>query len=170
MYSVTCVEDLQDLNPYVIVGAGGGAGKSGEGSSISGFANSVVYTAPGGTLTKGGSGGGKGASCPHQCGGSCTRGTNGASDGASSYTSGQGTTTREFGEAAGKLYAGGGGGSSVKKKGCGTYTSDGFCRDEYECSTSGGAGGTASGNTANTGGGANGGGKGGSGIVIIRNS
>ena len=27
MYSVTCVEDLQDLNPYVIVGAGGGGEK-----------------------------------------------------------------------------------------------------------------------------------------------
>lgn len=88
---------------------------------------------------------------------------------------GQGTTTREFGEATGQLYAGGGG--------CGTSSSH---SDEYNYGGAGGgaAGGgyTAFGNdaSANTGGGGGGcgqnytnysrpGGAGGSGILILRN-
>lgn len=77
---------------------------------------------------------------------------------------GQGTTTREFGEAAGKLYAGGGGAGNI----LGTPTSGG--------DGGGGNGGSKMTATPNTGGGGGGanegsvstGGDGGSGIVCIR--
>lgn len=107
---------------------------------------------------------------------SYTEGYKGGSDGAGgnngSLNNGQGSTTREFGEPSGMLYAGGGGGLSRA----------------YDFSPSPGAGGDGGGGRGggvrngtmtitpedgkpNTGGGAGGGGaKGGSGIVIIRNA
>ena len=120
----------------------------------------------------GGSGGGAGGKTT-----SCVGGSNGEAGGnsESQYATGgtgQGTTTREFGESAGKLYAGGGGGGSWSTQrvaggegggGAGAYT--------------GVAGSVkADAGTANTGGGGGGGlgtsiiysGTGGSGIVCIR--
>lgn len=78
--------------------------------------------------------------------------------------SGQGTTTREFGEATGKLYAGGGGAGNI----LGTPTSGGAGG-----AGNGGSNMTATPNTGGGGGGANEGsvstgGDGGSGIVCIR--
>ena len=140
----------------VTIGAGGSsAGKAG------GNTSAFEATANGGQAVSsykggnGGSGGGAGASTS-----SATSG-NGGSDGsdggstAVSGGSGQGTTTREFGEESGKLYAGGGGGAysggSVGKGGDGGGA-DGL--KSAEDNTGGGGGGVK--------------GLGGSGIVVIR--
>lgn len=158
----------------VVIGAGGtGGGNSGGETSAFG------YTASGGTVAAGGSGGGKGgvaATGQVNAGDGGSNGSDGGSVGSPATGSpgkGQGATTREFGEATGKLYAGGGGGGAGKYGDIGT-------------SGAGGEGGGAKGNsttdaTANTGGGGGGGkgyydssspgGKGtagGSGIVCIR--
>lgn len=158
----------------VVIGAGGtGGGNSGGETSAFG------YTVSGGTVAAGGSGGGKGgvaATGQVNAGDGGSNGSDGGSVGSPTTGSpgkGQGATTREFGEATGKLYAGGGGGGAGKYGDIGT-------------SGAGGEGGGAKGNsttdaTANTGGGG-GGGKGyydssspsgqgtagGSGIVCIR--
>lgn len=158
----------------VVIGAGGtGGGNSGGETSAFG------YTVSGGTVAAGGSGGGKGgvaATGQVNAGDGGSNGSDGGSVGSPTTGSpgkGQGATTREFGEATGKLYAGGGGGGAGKYGDIGT-------------SGAGGEGGGAKGNsttdaTANTGGGGGGGkgyydssspsGKGtagGSGIVCIR--
>ena len=166
-----------NVDYQIIVGAGGtgciGSEQvvtSGAGGSSTAFG---VTAAGGKGITKaycggdGGSGGGGGY------------GLNGGSDGSDGGTngtsypggSGQGTTTREFGESNGKLYAGGGGGGAPHNA-------------SFDAG-SGGAGGGADGvkfqnagisaeaNTGGGGGGAsrtNNGGNGGSGIVIIRNA
>lgn len=158
----------------VVIGAGGtGGGNSGGETSAFG------YTVSGGTVAAGGSGGGKGGVAATGQVNAGDGGSNGSDGGNVGYPTtgspgkGQGATTREFGEATGKLYAGGGGGGSGKYGDIGT-------------SGAGGEGGGAKGNsttdaTANTGGGG-GGGKGhydssspggqgtagGSGIVCIR--
>lgn len=158
----------------VVIGAGGtGGGNSGGETSAFG------YTVSGGTVAAGGSGGGKGGVSASGQTNAGDGGSNGSDGGNVGYSitgtpgKGQGATTREFGEAIGKLYAGGGGG------GAGVYGS-------FGTSGAGGEGGGAKGNsttdaTANTGGGGGGGkassgssspgGKGtagGSGIVCIR--
>jgi uncharacterized protein YjdB len=118
------------------------------------------------TLTYAGTGGSGGGAGINQGGGS------GGSDGSNAYGTGQGTTTKEFGESTGTLYAGGGGG--------GLYNTTG---------ANGGAGGGGQGggdlsaqvatsgttNTGSGGGGANKqnttsrtSGNGGSGIVVVR--
>ena len=166
----------------IVVGAGGSqtpptANVGSHGGKTSAFGESVN----GGTWDystnkpNGGSGGGGGEEQ-----GANRAGQPGASDGGSgkdAYSrggTGQGTTTREFGEATGKLYAGGGGGG-------GGYHNGG------KAGGAGGAGGGGAGGTgtkghdgeANTGGGGGGGGNaggtretnggaGGSGIVCIR--
>ena len=165
----------------IVIGAGGNGGTystaGGAGGDTSAFGSTVNGGQVSGTKPtggNGGSGGGGGA------GGGV--GGDGGSDGGNGATAygtggtGQGTTTREFGESAGKLYSGGGGG--------GKYGS-GFVAG------TGGAGGGGDGGTdpktaaysgeANTGGGGGGGagyytqsiglmqgGTGGSGIVCIR--
>ena len=158
----------------VTVGAGGAAGSAGGKSSFGSLASAAGGGGPGG---KGGSGGGGSglyisSSNKRDAG---NGGSNGSDGGVGYGTSGfkngtgQGTTTREFGESSGTLYAGGGGGAG-----------------DYECkSGSGGAGGGGAGgsihdnnpkaggagktNLGGGGGGGSTGGKGGSGIVIIRN-
>ena len=150
-YLITVGEATQASTGFGVTAAGGG--------SASGFT--------------GGTGGSGGAGV-----GGATGGSDGGNGSAGSGTAGkgQGTTTREFGEETGDLYAGGGGGGNV------TGNSGG----------AGGAGGGANGSTngvvgkdaaANTGGGGGGGGgtcpyycvyttggSGGSGIVVIRNA
>lgn len=171
-------------NYSIVVGAGGAKGASGGGDYESGGhsnpgsdgkqSSAFGYVAAGGKGGdgNGGDGGSGGGAGNHGNGGSDgSNGKNGENQGATIYGGkGQGTTTREFGEAAGKLYAGGGGGGATVNT------------DEYGSGGSGGGGdggtsGRANGSdgTANTGGGGGGargvgnaGGKGGSGIVIIR--
>ena len=159
--------ELAVETPYsIVIGAGGSVSDSGaDGGSSTAF----DYSANGG---EGGSGwrGGNGGSGGGGAGGvSAAGGSDGGNGGGNAPGIGQGTTTREFGEASGTLYAGGGGGG-------GDSSGDG-----------GGAGGAGGGGSAsvagtvNTGGGGGGtlngyeswqwkGGAGGSGIVIIRNA
>ncbi|MDD5980492.1 MAG: hypothetical protein PUC23_05240, partial [bacterium] len=139
-----------------------------------------------------------GKSGAHQAGGNGGSGggggrlSTGGSDGGNgirggySFTqgSGQGTTTREFGEAGGDIYSGGGGGGGGTNQsggagGAGGGGNGGKGGSESSC----GNGGNGGSGTSNTGGGGGGGGKGpctnsedglggsgGSGIVIIRNA
>lgn len=124
------VSSLKENYVYEIaVGAGGAVG------SIGGASSAFGLSVQGGSGADGGSGGGAG-NVP------------GASDGADSAGKGQGTTTREFGEMDGTLYAGGGGSPGGDGGGNG------------EVNTGGGG---------HPGGWTTGGGPGGSGIVIIRN-
>ncbi|MEA5048477.1 MAG: hypothetical protein VB034_07680, partial [Eubacteriales bacterium] len=97
----------------VVVGAGGGAASSG---GTTWFANSNLYYAAGGNGGgyaggNGGSGGGGGAGQSGSPGNGGTDGANGTS-GYHGAGTGQGTTTREFGESTSDLYAGGGRGAA----------------------------------------------------------
>ena len=129
--------------------------------------------------TNGGSGGGGGASSLRTGG---TGGSNGEAGEAATGTggSGQNSTTREFGEPTGKLYAGGGGGGRyisgvnavISAGGAGGGGNGGWCGTSYGDTRS------ATSGVANTGGGGGGGaysgpfyaaaGGGGSGIVCFR--
>ena len=90
--------------PYEITIGAGGAAKQG-----GGVTTAFAYYAEGGKGTSsyiGGNGGNKGGNGCNSSGATGHIGNPGASNG----TPGQGTTTREFGEADGEDYAGGGGG------------------------------------------------------------
>ena len=156
----------------IVIGSGGvcptaANSRGGDGGKTTAFG----VTAKGGsgghaqndsTPGSGGSGGGAGNSDKK-------RGGNGGSDGGNGGSGnwpggkGQGTTTREFGETSGKLYAGGGGGSWYGVGGDGGGAEYG---KNAKANTGGGGGGgySASGVTSKDGG------SGGSGIVIIRNA
>jgi len=164
-YTMTSqVDSVQAGVEYIIEIGGGGAANS-DGGSTSAFNIVAEGGKKGGT---GGTSGGAGGSGGGGCGG------NGGSDGSDGFSgtyhspepggNGQGTTTREFGESDGTLYAGGGGGNAWG----GSTTNFGIGGE--------GGGGDGKGSiaaesgTTNTGGG--GGattGAGGSGIVVIRN-
>ena len=161
--TVKNIELLSGGNYDITIGAGGAP--NGNGGETSGFG----VTAAGGSGKNGGSGGGAFG----------IKGGNGGSDGSNGGDAsvaittvkggtGQGTTTREFGEASGDLYSGGGGGGSTNSN---TNSSGGLGGGGYGAKdTSGGNG------QENTGGGGGGtytgknGGYGGSGIFIIRNA
>lgn len=154
----------------VTVGYGGGTeGTSASDGGPSSFGS--LITANGGkksaSYNTGGAGGSGGAGCSNSNG---TASAVGGSDGSNGETgesanhggAGQGTTTREFGESSGDLYAGGGGGSPGSWAG---GAGGGGAGGEGKTSGGGQDGAT------NTGGGGGAcGGKGGSGIVIIRNA
>lgn len=136
--------------PYVIsIGAGATAPFTDpkENGSAGGDTSAFSFTAKGGGAPKNGAGGNGGS-------GGGNSDYEGATDGGGGTNAGtgQGTTTREFGESAGKLYATGG--SGVSKKNGQANTGDGG---------SGGKFAEISGTTAS-------GGSGGSGIVIVRNT
>lgn len=136
--------------PYSInIGAGAAAPFTDpkENGSAGGDTSAFSFTAKGGGAPKGGSGGNGGS-------GGGNKGYEGATDGGGGTNAGagQGTTTREFGEIAGKLYATGG--SGVSKKNGQANTGDGG---------SGGKGAEIQGTSPS-------GGSGGSGIAIIRNT
>ena len=158
-----------DESYEIIIGEGGKSDLGGENTTAFGVTanggdvSSATYAGLRSTGGKGGSGGGGGGYFPGNGG---SDGSNG-SDGPKGYGpggTGRGTTTREFHEPSGQLYAGGGAGGKTTQ---GTAT--------------GGAGGGANSATAadrNTGGGGSGGTcgsklgsgyAGGSGIVVIRN-
>ena len=151
----------------IVVGAGGPVGSAGGqssafGASAAGGNGGSRKILDGGVGGAGGSGGGSGHS--HTTASAGAGGSDGGNGGGSYGTAGgagQGTTTREFGESSGTLYAGGGGA---------------FCYDAGS-SGIGGAGGGGNGGatgyagTENTGGGGGAGeapGAGGGGIVIVR--
>ena len=155
----------------IVIGAGGSAGNNTSNGGAGGTTSAFGVTASGGMGGPGGhnelirgANGGSGGGCSAGVGGS--DGSDGGGNPGGGI--GQHTTTREFGEASGTLYAGGGGGAGN--------------RDQLDVVFAGGAGGGANGGgwgnaaAANTGGGGGGvgymrgsGGAGGSGIVVIRN-
>lgn len=132
------------------------------GVTVDGGDGGTAWQSEEGRINKGGSGGGSGNSDGNT-------GGNGGSDGAnggSAYWSGgtgQGTTTREFGETGKRLYSGGGGGSWNGKGGAGGGADAG---KSASANTGGGGGGGYNSSEASV----TNGGKGGSGIVIIRNA
>ena len=156
--------------PYTIdIGAGGIGAADGGTTSAFGLSASGGGYPTGSDGAVGGSGGG-GYVHASASGTSASGAGNGGSDGSDGITAGlgggaggagQGTTTREFGEENGKLYAGGGAGASNK----GSVSPVGG---------EGGGGDMGSDGATNTGGGAgnaiNGTHNGGSGIAIIRNA
>ena len=136
--------------PYdIVVGAGGGkpvgaAGSDGGKSSALGFeAEGGKKGSGASTQAKGGNGGSGGGG---KNGGE--GGVDGADGGGTNGGTGQGTTTREFGESTGALYATGGGSSKSSTKG-----------EPGEANTGDGGSGSQGGPMMGTGG---------SGIVIIR--
>lgn len=154
--------------PYVISVGGQCGASSAFGKSKSGGAAPTVPL----SSSSGGSGGGSHSNRKYG-----RPAGNGGSNGSAGYGylpgSGQESTTREFGEATGALYAAGGGGCDMN---------DG---DTFRANTQGGDGGggvgegtsgSATGGTTNSGSGGGGAGRnhspgsGGSGIVIIRNA
>lgn len=101
----------------VTVGAGGATQVNGNSSAMGNFTVSGGYGAAGGSIARknggtGGSGGGGGVESNSDYGTGGSDGANGEHGFPTTIPggSGQGFTTREFGEATGKLYAGGGGG------------------------------------------------------------
>ena len=158
----------------ITVGAGGasasaisqsghdGGSTSAFGATVNGGKGAVGFT--GSSWTGSGGNGGSGGG-----GASGNGGSDGADGSGVSYGKGQKTTTREFGEAGGNLYSGGGGGAANGAGGAGGGGGG--------CPTASGSNGVDG--TANTGGGGGAGsrlaypsthsGAGGSGIVIIRN-
>ena len=147
----------KDLELSAQIGAGGTNRGSGGNTSIAGI------SATGGKVSGGtGSGGGGSGSTLGGMGG--TNGgsgqtPSGAADGANGR-SGQGTTTREFGESTGTLYsAGGGGESATTNHKAGASDSSGAAAGTSAADNTGsGAGGSSTGSLLN----------GGSGIVVVR--
>ncbi|MDD3186976.1 MAG: InlB B-repeat-containing protein [Bacilli bacterium] len=151
-------------------GSGGGLNRTG--GTTTAFGYSVSGGKPGVTWNGGNGGSGGGGHSNDAVGGNGgSNGGNGGSSAGNAGGTGQGTTTREFGERTGTLYSGGGAGGGIHLK----YNGG-----------SGGSGGGAHGSvtltyaTANTGGGGGGGNGydtlssayatgGASGIVVIRN-
>ena len=159
-------------------GGGGGYTKTVKGVSIaiatpytvtigasSGTSSAFCASANGASGADGGSGGGGGGSSSGTSGNGGSNGGNGTAGNVSNGGTGQGTTTREFGESTGKLYSGGGGGSAAYAGAAGDSTAGAGAN----------FGGAAKNGVANTGGGGGGAydgtaGRGGSGIAIIRNA
>lgn len=153
---------VQEDVVYTIEIGGGGAANS-DGGSTSAF-NIVAEGGKCGVIGRGGAGGSGGGGCGGAGGSDGSDGFIGTYHSPEPGGSGQGTTTREFGESNGTLYAGGGGGNAWG----GSSTNFG----------KGGEGGGGDGRgssaaepgTTNTGGGGGAtNGAGGSGIVVIRN-
>ena len=161
-----------EASNLITIGSGGSSG-GGSGGSTSAFDFKADGGGGGGSSSNGhgGSGGSGGGGYASSSGGS--DGSNGTNGTYYSTTTkggtGQGTTTREFGESTGTLYAGGGGGGSQSSSGGTGGSGGGGTGGAYSGSKKGNSGET------NTGGGGGGGalgtsgGAGGSGIVVIRN-
>ena len=159
-------------------GGGGGYTKTVKGISIaiatpytvtigasSGTSSAFGASANGASGANGGSGGGGGGSSSGTPGNGGSNGGNGTAGNVSQGGTGQGRTTREFGESTGKLYSGGGGGSAAGAGAAGDSTAGAGAAyggaAKNGVANTGGGGGAAYGGTA---------GHGGSGIVIIRNA
>lgn len=151
----------------IVVGAGGVGNNAG--GQTSAFGNSVDGGSPGGEADSGtayggsgGSGGGKADSGVYGAYAGGSDGNNGGGHSAFSPNNGkgQGTTTREFGEPDGDLYAGGGGGHKKDSNAAGGDGGGADGGQSAQDNTGGGAGGSLKQTTTS----------GGSGIVVIRNA
>ena len=141
----------KSTNYAIVIGAGGSTTKQGGSSSAFGLSAAGGYgaTEPSNAAVYSGKGGSGGAGGSANAGNDGGNGGNYSGAGGTNYGgSGQGTTTREFGETTGQVYAGGG---------------------AYNGSAGTGGGKNNVAGTANTGGGGGRNKSGGSGIVIIRN-
>lgn len=165
----------------ITIGAGGSSnGGIGGTSSVSGPGITTMSKAGGAPNSSGFKYGGNGGS-----GGGTKASGNGGSDGSDGYGTagyvgaGQGTTTREFGEVGGTLYAGAGGGGGFMctvggiggaggggNGGGSNYSGSTYVNGVAGMANTGGGGGGGGSSTTDGGTGA----AGGSGIVIIRNS
>ena len=150
-YTTTQLTNTLGTSSYsIVIGVGGNTNTNGTSTSAFGLSASGGITAPNDNGGNGGSGGG----AKSYSGG--TNGGNGTSGGGFTGGTGQGTTTKEFTDASGTLYAGGGGGISGAGGAGGGGTG----------ANSSGVGGSPG--TPNTGGGGGFNNFGGSGIVVIR--
>lgn len=158
---------IQAGTAYQAVIGNGGNGASTGGStdksgSDGGNTTFMSFTAIGGKAN--GDGGSGGAPENKSSGASAgSDGGDGVDSGGTAYTHGQGTTTREFGEVGGTLYAGGGGSGRISGGNGGGGGGDMSAEFGYDGATNYGGGGSGThlnGHAA---------GKGGSGIVVIRN-
>lgn len=176
-YRNLSITKYMQYSAVVGAGANGSSGSGGSGGSTSIFGKNVSG-GNGGTTNGGGNGGSGGGGLYYINDGAYYRGGVGGTDGGSGEGqtgspgkpggTGQGSTTRAFGEATGDLYAGGGGGGNSGNGGSGGGGSGGGINEN-------GVNGTA-----NTGGGGGGagerqgsgtsyrGGNGGSGIILLR--
>lgn len=160
--------ELAVETPYsIVIGAGGSVSDAG---AAGGSSAAFDYSANGGNGGSGWSGGDGGSGGGGAGGASSAGGSDGGNGGGGTKGGeGQGTTTREFGEASGTLYAGGGGGggdSSGDGGGAGGAGGGGSASVAGTVNTGGGGGGTLNGSESWQ----RKGGAGGSGIVIIRNA
>lgn len=154
----------------VTIGAGGNPALNGGATSFGSVATAAG--GKGGFLYAGGPGGSGGGGAGTDWGGNGgSNGGNGSAGSDGNGGTGQGTTTRAFGESSNTLYAGGGGGGAKVTNGAGGAGGGGAGGDIYD--------GWAVDGTANTGGGGGGGAQhgtdasnagkaGGSGICIVR--
>lgn len=148
----TCGVVIEKNMSYTItIGAGGSGGPAGDNGSSGGSTSAFNITANGGgggykiggTNTKrcggnGGSGGGSGRDSDKEASYG-SGGTDGGKGGGTWGGTGQGTTTREFAESTGTLYASGGAGSSFVVGAANTGNGGGGARDA-KSGVSGGSG------------------------------
>lgn len=154
---------------YSIIIGGGGAGANLGQSAAGGTSSAFGYSADGGgggahAGGNGGSGGARGHFIEDGAQGG-TDGSDGGGDYHDFYTpgKGQGSTTREFGEADATLYSGGGSGLDYN----GSWPAP---IDETAGGNDGSYGSSRKNGVTNRGGGGSNGGSGGSGIIVIRNA
>ena len=154
--------NLTARTPYNIVVGAGGVGNNAGGQTLA-FGNSVDGGSPGDTkndgIAYGGNGGSGGGRAPRR-GSAYAGGSDGSNGGGSNGSNGkgQGTTTREFGDPDGDLYAGGGGGHNNDGNAAGGNGGGADGGQSAQDNTGGGAGGSLKNTTTS----------GGSGIVVIR--
>lgn len=149
----------------ITVGAGGAGTNGGKTEALGVTANGGDASLSANSPGSGGSGGGSyGATSSGGAGGSNGSNGNGPGNAVGTGGKGQGTTTREFGESTGKLYAGGGGGGyfNTGSGGAGGSGGGAACGASAAANTGGGAGGFRHPSTGTH--------NGGSGIVVIRNA
>lgn len=167
-YTTTVKNKSVALNTEYVITIGSGGGNNASGGNTTAFNVTANGGNPGGwySASTGSATGGAGGSGGGQYGGTYG-GSDGGNGGGTCGGKGQGTTTREFGESSGRLYAGGGSGGLYNKGDTSKWIP---AIDES-------AAGSAQHAPANRGGGGGGschtlgpaGGSGGSGIVVIRN-
>lgn len=188
-WTLTSTVSTQKNTEYQIIVGAGGVGHIADSTAKNWPAAAGGDTIAFGLTAKGGEGGaiekegtyygGSGGSGGGGSGYSAGSGGDGGSDGSDGehtdssypYGDGQGTTTREFGETEGTLYAGGGGGGERAgatpgaggEGGGGAGGNSGTAPEDGEPNTGGGGGGGSPGMNTTPGG------NGGSGIVVIRN-
>jgi len=174
-YTKTDIALATSTNYTITIGNGGLKGTS-DGNGSNGVTTSAfTYTAAGGyggngwngsPRDKGGNGGsGAGGGSNGAVGGNGGNdGANGSAGTTGTYGTGQGTTTREFGEPTGTLYGSGGGGGNLGTGSNGAGTGGNYGAATNATANTGGGGGGSGSNSAYNGG------NGGSGIVIIRAS